>query len=197
MFLGCNENSAESRVDKKNKLLPLAVGNTWNYKLYSSSSDSVDELTWSVSRKIMIDDNEYFLIKGAGLFGGDQVAREQSDGFLLASYDSINGLTSPFFYKYPAENNETYQYELPDNQYQYPGKDSVISVTVKKQVITIQNQDYDCYAYINENLTPNSPFAFFAENVGLVRHKLVFVTQNEVDTTHYYIYDLRNKSLNN
>lgn len=196
-FWGCKENTTESPSEKTNKLIPLTVGNTWNYKLYNSSSDSVGELIWKISRKILVDDKEYFLIEGAGFFGGDFVALEQNDGYLLSTYDSINGLTSPFFYKYPADNNETYQYELPDNHYQYPGKDSVINITVRKQVITIQNQNYNCYAYINENLTPNSPFAYFAENVGLVRHKLIYVTQNEIDTTNYYIYDLQNKSLNN
>lgn len=81
--------------------------------------------------------------------------------------------------------------------WRHPDTDSILTITVKKQNLTINNHIYDCYGYINENLNPYFPFMYFEENIGLIRHKLVFVSGSGIDTTHYIVYDLQNKVLNN
>jgi len=189
-FIGCEDKSTEPIEEKTNSLLPLAVGNTWNYKLYNQISDSTGQVIWKIIEKISIEGKEYFLITSTGFADNYFVAQNESNGLFLSIYDSTNGFVSPFFYKYPAEDNETYQYQIPNT-------DSILNITVKKQNLIIGNQNYICYGYINQNLNPYFPFMYFAANIGLIRHKLVFTTGNGIDTTHYFIYDLQNKSLNN
>jgi hypothetical protein len=189
-FIGCEDKSTEPTEEKTNSLLPLAVGNTWNYKLYNQISDSTGQVNWNVLQKITLDGKEYFLISSTGFGNGYFVTQTESNGLFLSSYDSVNGFKSPFFFKYPAEDNETYQYQIPNT-------DSILNITVKKQNLLISNQNYNCYGYINENLNPYFPFMYFAENIGLIRHKLVYNSGNGIDTTHYFIYDLQSKTLNN
>ena len=189
-FIGCDEKATEPTEEKPSTLLPLALGNTWNYKLYNQSSDSTGQVIWNVNNIMNIDGKDYFLISSTGFGNNYFAARVETNGLFLSIYDSTNGFVSPFFYKYPAENNETYQYQIPNT-------DSILIITVKKQDLLIGNQNYYCYGYINQNLNPFFPFMFFAENVGLIRHKLVFNTGNGIDTTHYFIYDLQSKVLNN
>lgn len=188
-FIGCDEKSTEPTEEKPSTLLPLALGNTWNYKLYNQSSDSTGQVIWSVNSIINVDGKDYFLITSTGFGNNYFAARIESDGLFLSIYDSTNGFVSPFFYKYPAEDNETYQYIIPNT-------DSTLFITVKKQNLLINNYNYHCYGYINQNLNPYFPFMYFSENIGLVRHKLVFNTGQGIDTTRYFIYDLQNKKLN-
>lgn len=189
-FLRCNDNSISPIEEKTNSLLPLSVGNTWNYKLYSSASDSIGQVNWNIIKMISVNEKEYYLISSIGLDDKYYVARNETSGLFFSIYDSTNGFTSPFFFKYPAVDNETYQYQIPDT-------DSILTITVKKQNLTINNHIYDCYGYINENLNPYFPFMYFEENIGLIRHKLVIVSGSGIDTTHYIVYDLQNKVLNN
>ena len=189
-LVGCNDKGTEPIKEKSNTLLPLAVGNTWRYKLYNQSSDSTGQVIWVVDKKISIDENEYFLISSTGFGNSTIVAKLETGGLFFSYYDSTDGFTSPFFFKYPANDNETYQYQIPNT-------DSLLTITVKKQNIVIGNQTYSCYGYVNQNLNPYFPFMYFAENIGLVRHKLVYNTANGIDTTHYFIYDLQSESLNN
>lgn len=187
-FFGCDEKSTEPNEEKTNTLLPLALGNTWYYKLYNQSSDSTGQVIWNVNKKITVNTKEYFLITSTGFGNNYFAARVESNGLFLSIYDSTNGFVSPFFFKYPAEDNETYQYQIPNS-------DSTLIITVRKQNLLINNQHYYCYGYINQNLNPYFPFMYFSENVGLIRHKLMFNTGNGIDTTHYFIYDLQSKSL--
>lgn len=189
-FVGCNEKSTEPIEEKTNTLLPLAIGNTWNYKLYNQSSDSTGQVIWTINKKIIVDSKEYFLITSTGFGNNSFVAKLETDGLFFSYYDSTNGFTSPFFFKYPADDNETYQYQMI-------GTDSILNITIKKQNLLIGNQNYSCYGYINKNLNPYFPFMYFAENVGLIRHKLVYNSGNGIDTTHYFIYDLQSKVLYN
>jgi hypothetical protein len=190
ILVGCEDKSTEPIEEKTNTLLPLAVGNTWNYKLYNQYSDSTGQVIWNINRSINVDGKDYFLISSTGFGNYYFAARVESNGLFLSIYDSINGFVSPFFYKYPANDNETYQYQMI-------GTDSILNITVKKQNIIIGNQNYSSYGYINLNLNPYFPFMYFAENVGLIRHKLVFQTGNGIDTTHYFIYDIQSLSLTN
>jgi len=187
-FVGCNDKSTEPIEEKTNTLLPLALGNTWNYKLYNQSSDSTGQVIWNVIKKITVDSKEYFLITTTGFGNSSFVAKSETDGLFFSYYDSTNGFTSPFFFKYPADDNETYQYRMI-------GTDSILNITVKKQNLLIGNQYYSCYSYINQNMNPYFPFMYFAENIGLIRHKFVYNSGNGIDTTHYFIYDLQRKSL--
>ena len=189
-FIGCDDKSTGPTEDMTSTLLPLALGNTWNYKLYNQSSDSTGQVIWTVNKKITVDSIEYFLIASTGFGNNYFAARIESNGLFLSIYDSINGFVSPFFYKYPVNDDETYQYQMI-------GTDSILNITVKKQNLIIGNQNYSCYGYINLNLNPYFPFIYFAENIGLIRHKLVFNSGNGIDTTHYFIYDLQSKVLNN
>lgn len=189
-FVGCNKKSTEPIEEKTNTLFPLALGNTWNYKLYNQSSDSTGQVIWTINKKVIVDSKEYFLITSTGFGNSSFVANLETDGLFFSDYDSTNGFASPFFFKYPANDNETYQYQMI-------GTDSILNITVKKQNLLIGNQNYSCYAYINQNFNPYFPFMYFAENVGLIRHKLVYNSVNGIDTTHYFIYDLQSKSLNN
>lgn len=187
-FTGCSDKIIEPIEEKTNTLLPLAVGNTWNYKLYNSASDSMGQVIWTITKKISVDSKEYFLITSEGFGNKYFAARNESNGLFFSIYDSINGFVSPIFYKYPANDNETYQYQMP-------GTDSILNITVKKQNLMIGNQSYNCYGYINQNLNPYFPFMYFSENIGMVRHKLVYNTGNGIDTTNYFIYDLHSKTL--
>jgi hypothetical protein len=189
-FVGCNEKSTEPIEEKTNTLLPLALGNSWNYKLYDQSSDSTGQVIWTINKKKIVDSKEYFLITSTGFDNSSFVAKLETNGLFLSYYDSTNGFASPFFFKYPANDNETYQYQMI-------GTDSILNITVKKQNLLIGNQNYSCYGYINQNMNPYFPFMYFAENVGLVRHKLVYHSGHGIDTTHYFIYDLQSKVLNN
>ena len=189
-FVGCEDKSTQPFEEKTNTLLPLAVGNSWNYKLYNQSSDSTGQVIWNITKKISVNGNEYFLITSTGFGNSYFVAQNETNGLFLSIYDSTNGFVSPFFYKYPVDDNETYQYQIPNT-------DSVLNITVKKQNLLIGIQNYSCYGYINQNLNPYFPFMYFAENVGLIRHKLVYNSGNGIDTTHYFIYDLQSKILNN
>lgn len=190
ILVGCEDKSTEPIEEKPNTLLPLAVGNTWNYKLYNHISDSTGRVVWEIIQKISVDGKEYYLISSSGFADNYFVARNETNGLFLSIYDTTNGFVDPFFYKFPAEDNETYQYQMQ-------GTDSILNITVKKQILLIGNQNYNCYSYVNENLNPYFPFMYFAENVGLIRHKLVFRTGNGIDTTHYFIYDLQSLSLTN
>ena len=189
-FVGCEDKSTEPSEEKTNTLLPLAIGNSWNYKLYTQYSDSTGQVHWNITQTISIDSLEYFLISSTGLGNSYFATRNEKDGFFFSGYDSINGFTWPFFFKYPAEDNQTYQYQML-------GTDSVLNITVKKQILTIGDKSYSCYGYINQNLNPYFPFMYFAENIGLIRHKLVLNTGHGIDTTHYFIYDLQSKSISN
>ncbi len=149
-FVGCNEKSTEPIEEKTNYLLPLAVGNTWHFKLYSQSSDSLGEAVWNILNKISIDGKEYFLINSSGFGNSYMVARNESNGFFLSGYDSTNGFLWPIFFKYPAEDNEIYQYQIL-------GTDSILNIKVKKQNLLIGNQNYSCYGYIHINVNPYFP----------------------------------------
>ncbi len=190
ILVACEDKSTEPIEEKTNTLLPLALGNTWNYKLYNQSSDSTGQVIWTINKKIIVDSKEYFLITSTGFGNSSLVAKLETNGLFFSYYDSTNGFTSPFFFKYPANDNETYQYQML-------GTDSILNITVKKQNLLIGNQNYNCYAYVNENLNPYFPFMYFAENVGLIRHKLVYNSGHGIDTTIYFIYDLQSLSLTN
>jgi len=186
--LGCSDNISTPKIVETNSLLPLKVGNTWNYKIYNRFSDSTGQVNWIITKKISVDGKEYFLISST-TFGNEYfVARNEDNGFSLSTYDTTNGITSPFFFKYPANDNEIYQYQIPNS-------DSILTIKVTKETIAINNKNYDCYGYTNENLNPYFPFMYFSENIGLVRHKLVFYSVNRIDTTNYIIYDLQNEEL--
>jgi hypothetical protein len=189
-FFGCSDKGTEPIEEKSNTILPLADGNTWYYKLYNQSSDSIEQVIWIVDKKISIDNKEYYLINSTGFGNHSFVAKQEADGLFFSLYDTTNGFTSPFFFKYPAKDNETYQYHIPNT-------DSLLNITVKKQNLLIGGQTYSCYGYVNQNLNPYFPFMYFAENIGLVRHKLVYYTVNGVDTSKYVVYDLQSKSLRN
>ena len=190
ILVACEDKSTEPIQEKTNTLLPLAVGNTWNYKLYNQSSDSTGQVIWNITKKITIDSKEYFLIASTGFGSSYFACKNENNGLFLSTYDTLNGLKSPFFFKYPANDNETYQYQMQ-------GTDSILNITVKKQSLLIGNQNYNCYSYVNENLNPYFPFMYFAENVGLIRHKLVYNSGHGIDTTIYFIYDLQSLSLTN
>ena len=189
-IIGCNDKSTEPTEENTNYLLPLTVGNTWNYKLYSSSSDFTGQITWTITQKITLSAKEYYLITMTGSFGTNYyVVKNEDDGLFLSRFDSTKGLTSPFFFKYKAQDEETYQYQIPNT-------DSTLFITVKKQKLSIGNEVYNCYGYINKNFNPYFPFMYFAKNVGLVRHKLVYSYGQGIDTSQYFVYDLQNKVLN-
>jgi len=190
ILVACEDKSTEPIEEKTNTLLPLTLGNTWNYKLYNQSSDSTGQVIWTINKKIIVDSKEYFLITSTGFGNSSLVAKLETNGLFFSYYDSTNGFTSPFFFKYPANDNETYQYQML-------GTDSILNITVKKQNLLIGHQNYNCYAYVNENLNPYFPFMYFAENVGLIRHKLVYNSGHGIDTTIYFIYDLQSLSLTN
>lgn len=187
----CNEKSTEPINESTKTILPLAEGNMWNYKIYNETLDSLGAAVWEINRRVIVDSEEYYLIETTGFGRGYYLAKQQSDGLFLSAYDSTEGFNSPFFFKYPANDNETYQYQIE-------GTDSILSITVKKQNILIGNKNYSCYAYINHNfeVNPNNPFMYFAENIGLIRHKLFYYSVNGIDTTKYFIYDLQNKIIN-
>ncbi|MCK6613544.1 MAG: hypothetical protein L6Q47_04855 [Ignavibacteriaceae bacterium] len=189
-FAGCKEQTTEPTREQTNTLLPLALGNSWKYKLYNQSSDSTGQVVWTVDKKIIVDSLEYFFIRTTGFTNNSYVARIESDGLFLSAYDSLNGFSFPFFFKYPADDNETYQYKMI-------GSDSILNITVKKQNLLIGNQNYSCYGYINQNLNPYFPFMYFSENIGLIRHKLVWYVGGRIDTTYHFIYDLESKTINN
>jgi len=190
LFFGCKDKSTEPINEKSKSLFPLAVGNTWKYKLSSQSSDSLGIVVWTITKRISVEGKEYFLISTSGLGSSYFASQNEKDGFSLSMYDSIDGLTSPFFFKYPAVNNETYQYQIPKT-------DSILNIKVVTQNIQIDNHLYSCFGYINQNLNPSFPFMYFSENVGLIRYKLVYNSGNGIDTTHYFIYDLQSRTLNN
>lgn len=189
-FFGCNDKGIEPIEEKTNTLLPLAIGNTWNYKLYNQSSDSTGQVEWQITQKISVDGKEYYLITSTGFANSSFVAKMETGGLFFSAFDTTNGLTSPFFFKYPASDNEEYQYQIPNT-------DSLLNITVKKQNLLINSQAYSCYGYMNKNLNPYFPFMYFAEDVGLVRNKSVYYTSHGIDTTHYFIYDLQNHSITN
>ena len=190
-LLGCNEKSTEPIAETANTILPLAEGNVWNYRIYDQSSNSIGQVVWKINKKVTVGSEEYFLIEMNGFGNGSYLAKHQSDGLFLSSYDSTNVFSSSLFFKYPANDNETYQYQMV-------GTDSILSITVKKQNLLIGDENYSCYAYINHNLkvNPNKPFMYFAENIGLIRHKLYHYTANGIDTTKYILYDLESKIIN-
>jgi len=190
ILVACEDKSTEPIEEKTNTLLPLAVGNTWNYKKYNQSSDSICIETWSILNKTSVDDKEYFLITITGFGNGYLVARSESNGFFLSGFDSTNGFSWPIFFKYPAEENEIYQYQIPET-------DSILNIKVIKQNLVVNNHNYSCYGYIHLNGNPYFPFMYFAENVGLIRQKLVYNSGHGIDTTIYFIYDLQSLSLTN
>ncbi len=98
-FVGCEDKSTEPLEEKTTTLLPLAVGNTWNYKLYNQISDSTGQVIWNITKKILVNGNEYYLITSTGFGNSYFVAKNESDGLFLSIYDSTNGFVSPFFYK--------------------------------------------------------------------------------------------------
>ena len=71
-FIGCSDNSTEPIAEKSNTLLPLTVGNTWNYKLYNQSSDSTGQVIWVIDKIISVDGKDYYLINSTGFgFGSN------------------------------------------------------------------------------------------------------------------------------
>jgi len=189
LFWSCNNITSEPTAVKTNSLLPLTVGNSWSYKRYDRSSRPPTQIDWLVTKTITIEGKEYFLITTNENGNNYFVARNEDTGLFFSSYDTTQGFTYPFFFKYPADDNEIYNYQ-PANT------DSILTVKVTKQTITLNNQDYNCYSYTNENFNPYFPFMYFSENIGLIRHKLVYFSGNRgIDTTNYIIYDLQNKVL--
>lgn len=184
---GCSEKGTEPSETKKNVLLPLSIANQWNYILYSSVSDSIGQVNWNIEADTTIQGKEYFLIKVSGFISDFYyLARNETDGLYL-SVDSIFASHEKqyFYFKYPAEDNEVYQFTFPDT-------DSTITVKVKKYSLTVKNKNYDCYGYINENVNPYFPFMYFSVNKGLIRSKAVFMWNGGIDTSSYFIYDLQN-----
>ncbi len=190
LLIGCYDNISNPLDAKTNSLLPLAEGNTWNYKLYNQSSDSTGQVTWFITNKISVDGKEYYLINSTGFGNSYFAAQNEDDGLFLSTYDTSNGFKSPFFFKYPAVDGEIYQYQIPNS-------DSILNIKVEKQILLIAGKSYDCYGYINQNVNPYFPFMYFSENIGLVRHKLVFTTLNGIDTSKYFIYDLLDMVVSN
>lgn len=190
LFTGCNkENTTEPISTTQKSLLPLSVGNTWNFKLYNHTTDSAGQVNWSINSVITIDTTDYYLISSSGFGTNDFVARKLEDGIVIAYYDSVNGMRGYSFFKHPAENNEVYQFQIP-------GTDSTVNMKVEIGEMNLAGQVYQFYGYYNLNLNPHHMFMFFSENIGLIRHKTFFVGPQGMDTTKYFIYDLQSYTVN-
>jgi hypothetical protein len=187
---GCDkEITFEPSTQSQKQLMPLQIGNSWNYKLYNHISDSTGIVNWTVNKKILLDSTEYYFINTAGFGNSQFLAKNVDGGLFLSMYDSLAGIKSPFFFKYPAENNEVYSYQIP-------GTDSILNLKVEKSTIILSGNSYKYYGYYNMNFNPYFPFMYFSEDVGLIRHKAVFASPNSIDTSKYFIYDLQNYVIN-
>lgn len=148
VLLTCTNNPVDSRekcLDQSSDdvLLPLTVGNYWNYKIKHYWEDSV---TYSVSKKhVMEFEGEVFDAYEWNREDSDirWLFTNKDDGlYLVGGYSDHDIMVHPVLeYKYPAEKDESWQvprmvYNLYENRFYFKDTITVTCVDNNKMVST-------------------------------------------------------------
>ncbi len=185
IILSCSDSSTNvAKAD--NRLWPLTIGNKWQYNVYDNSGKIVNKTELEVTGVFLENDAEYAVITVRDRDGNrmrEWLAKNESDGLVLAIMSSDSSVSNPLFLKYPVASNERYEYKIPDT-------DSVLTMEVKRELLNIDSVKYDCYAYFNHNIHSFFPIMDFSENIGLIRHKLIYMRRNGPDSSRVLTWEL-------
>jgi hypothetical protein len=152
----------------------------------------VDTLYQFIDDTITINGTQYFTINNDVISFPTWIATNEADGLILSDISTDSSeIVNPLFFKYPAEDGEIYNYQIPNT-------DSIIIFEVVRINLKIEDNIYECYGYYNHNLHSYFPFMYFCPGIGMVRHKLVYYNDIiQSDTSNTRIWDLNSYSLVN
>ena len=152
LLLSACKKSPTEPSSQENVLMPLKVGNTWNYKYSRVDPKTGDTLS---SRMISVSIVGTVTIKGEEYyrFNDGSVARNRNDGLIIADYNERTGeLGDITFFKYPAKDGEVY--------------DGIKVMTEQK--VSVKAGTFFTYAYIF-TASPYNSTIYIAPGVGIVK----------------------------
>lgn len=123
----CSESSSPS--NKKLEILPLEIGNKWEYK--TSLEGEINDMTAMIFKDTIINNERWFN------YGGCLLMINREDGLWLRFYDDItNKWIEELRYKYPAVAGEQYSDSL-----------DFVKVLSVNERITVPAGTFNCYVY--------------------------------------------------
>lgn len=194
---GCSNDT--TGVKSENVIVPLAVGNVWNYKTldHRISGDTTIHYSLSVTGKGMYYGRDAYIMKYTG--GIDLPAYNNAEGF----YRSV--LPDEFIKmaKYPANKGDSWSWgvftrttETGEILGTFEAKASVISVDT---VIVVGGISYHCYHYRFDDLPVEMKIPqydstktdyFYSVNIGLIQ-QISYVNSKESTHTELQSYSLK------
>jgi len=122
----CSESSSPS--NKKIEILPLEIGNKWEYKI--SSEGEIKDMTTMVFKDTIINNERWFDF-------GCLLMINREDGLWLRYYDDkTNKWEEELRYKYPAVAGEQYSDSL-----------DLVKVIAINEKVTVPAGTFNCYVY--------------------------------------------------
>jgi hypothetical protein len=187
LIFSCNSSTDSSDQPETSVLMPLAIGNSWRYLEYQSSSpDKKSDFSLTVSDTFSVDNILLYKLTFNPHEKDEWLMYQDKSGLYLID----DGLNLSHYFKYPAENGETYNYYCPYS-------DSTFNFEVSINHMVVDSSSYLSYGYFNHNLHSLFPFLYFSPNIGLIKHKLIFYNNIATnDTSVMMLWDLTSYALN-
>ena len=144
LFMSCSKDSLiNSDYKQSNILVPLAIGNYWEYETENKSkrTDSICE------KKIIADQEVYFLETDYGSWKGKQALCNINNGYLITLYWQISFTNPKYYFKYPVEVNDRWE------NISYIYVNGIITTTdkyrciAKDKKIKVPAGTFRCYLY--------------------------------------------------
>ena len=183
-----NNSPTESKDDKSkvNKLMPLAIGNSWAYIEYSSlSPEKTREFKLTVSDTFTLNNVLHYQLCFDSVNYSDWIMYQNDTGLFILDAD----FNHSNYFKYPVEDGEIYNYTCPlsDSTFRF-------EATVHEPLG--DSNSFPTYGYYNHNLHSFFPYIVFIPNAGMIRHKMIYhpnIVRN--DTSNIIIWDLKPTSI--
>ncbi len=167
-FAGRSGDESLEQARSEDFLLPLKVGNSWVYKSFeldptTGDTTSFTEDSLRIIGTTTIRGSLYFVLSSDT---NKDVAQNRSDGLFIADYDPhFDEFFDDLFFKFPAQNGESYTYDLIDG--------GQVRVKVTNETVTVPAGTFHSYVYQFIDLPLESVF-YFAPGVGLIHIKNLF-----------------------
>jgi hypothetical protein len=164
LVLGISCSEAERRCECV-PLMPLAVGNSWVYRLCIVSQPGGEPNCYGLSLVALtgigeLAGDDYYLARGQAAMA----FRETCDGLSVVGHDGLTVVAYEYFFRYPVTDGATYRYV--STKVSFP----TMTYRVEKEVVTVPAGKYWVYTYhISAGSGMPEETMSFAPGVGLVR----------------------------
>lgn len=191
LFAGCGDSGTETSGND-NEIIPLAIGNTWIYKVYnihSSNKDSLllsDTITMTITYKINIDGEDWYYINESE----KSLFTNRSSGLWILEFDDTTNIDvskAMLYYKYPTVVGDRFPTDTAGAQ--------TVSTSYK---VVCGAGTFNCIRYVDikEHIFENNGY-FFKAGVGMVRQEVIthIDTNRVIPDTIWIRMDLESYSL--